>query len=114
MWGSELSDRDLLRLWAAPTKGLSTQMNKKIKQEERKVTSIPLAAPSGASVLSNTTFRLGPVTFNLGLKFSLGAMGGGPSGLWFYTEGVEVIPRISQASDLLDEAIHQPCCFCSL
>lgn len=107
IWVSGLSDRDLLRLWAAPTKGLSIQRNKKIKQEERKATSVPLVPPSQACVLSDATFRLGPMIFNLGLKSALGAMGGGPSGLWSQAEGVEVIPWVSQASDFIDEGIHQ-------
>lgn len=111
MWVSELSDRDLCRLQAAPTKGLRTQMKKKksnrkkgdfslVMSSVRKVISVPLASPSQTCVLSDATFRLGPMIFNLGLKFALRAMHGGPSGLWFQSEGVGVIPWVSQTSDL--------------
>lgn len=34
VWARGLSDRDLLRLWEAPTKGPSTQMNKKSNRKK--------------------------------------------------------------------------------
>lgn len=59
------------------------------------MTSVPLASPSQACVLSDVTFSLGPMIYHLGLTFALRAMHGDPSGLWCQAEGVGVIPWIS-------------------
>lgn len=92
MWVSELSDSDRHRLWAAPTKGLRTQMKKTNQTGRKEGDFSPSSISSQACVLSDATFRLRPMIFNLGLKFALRATHGAPSGLRFQAERVGVIP----------------------